>query len=70
MKIDARRPEGNAFAIMGAVCRLLEQSGRIREWDAVRKRMMEGDYRNLCAVAEDVTFGCIRVVNIDCDDDE
>jgi hypothetical protein len=69
MEIDARSPDGNAFAIMGYVSRLLKAAGREDELPAVMERMRSGDYRNLCAVAEEVTFGSIKVVNLDGEDD-
>ena len=63
MKIDARKPEGNVFFIMGMVERLLKDSGRSREWPAVEKRMKASNYDNACDVAEEVTYGSIKVVN-------
>jgi len=63
MDIDAQSPGGNAMAIMGAVTRLLKEVGRRDECAAVQKRMMSGNYDNVCAVAEEVTNGSIRVVN-------
>lgn len=65
MEIDAKAPEGNAFSIMGFVQELLCQSGRTDDTDDVMKRMRESDYENLCNVAEEVTFGSIRVINRD-----
>jgi hypothetical protein len=59
MEIDARSPDGNAFTIMGYVRRLLKESGREADWPKVQERMMDGDYANLCAVAEEATFGCV-----------
>jgi hypothetical protein len=61
MIIRKDRPEGNAYAVIGAVQNLLKQAGRQAEWPAIRARMMEGDYDNLCAVAKEVTFGSIEV---------
>lgn len=69
MNIDASSSQGNTFSIMATVRRLLIDSGRADAWPDAEKRMMDGDYRNLCAVAEEVTFGCVRVVNLG-DDDE
>jgi hypothetical protein len=64
--IDAKRPEGNAWAIIAAVSDVLRQLGQSKlERNTVRERMMEGDYRNLCAVAEEATGGLIKVVNLD-----
>ncbi len=69
MEIDARSPDGNAFVIMGYVQSLLSEAGRKDEIPAVMERMRSGDYANLCAVAEEVTFGSITVVDYDCDGD-
>jgi len=63
MDIDSKSQDGNAFAIMGCVRRLLKDVDRSDEWSDAQKRMMDGDYDNLCDVAEEVTFGSIRVVN-------
>ena len=63
MDIDARSPDGNAFAIMGAVRRLLIDSGRGDDWPDTERRMQAGDYNNLCDIAEKVTYGSIQVVN-------
>tara|TARA_Y100000310_G_scaffold341331_1_gene440141 strand:+ start:75 stop:281 length:207 start_codon:yes stop_codon:yes gene_type:complete len=63
MEIDAKSPEGNAYAIMGYVQRLLKEVDRFVEWPAIQERMMSGDYDNLCDVAEEVTYGTIKVVN-------
>lgn len=67
LEIDARSPDGNAFAIMGYVRRLLEGTSRRDEIPAIMERMRSGDYKNLCAVAEEVTFGSITVVNYEAD---
>jgi hypothetical protein len=69
MKIYSNRPEGNALYIMGQVSALLEAAGRRAEIPGVMKRMKSGDYANLCAVAEKVTFGSIHVVREDQDDE-
>lgn len=65
MDIDASSPQGNACSIMGVVQKLLKDAGRRDEWPAIQERMMAGDYRNLCAVAEEVTHGSVRVVNLE-----
>lgn len=65
MKIDATSPDGNAYVIMGMVRRLLYNSGRGDEWEGVLKKMTSGDYKNLCAVAEEVTHGAVTVVNVE-----
>lgn len=36
MDIDARAPEGNAYAIMGVVRKLLKDVGRDDEWPAIQ----------------------------------
>ena len=63
MDIDATAPEGNAHFIIAAVRRLLTETGREKEISAVTNRMESGDYDNLCRVAEEATYGSIRVVN-------
>lgn len=63
MDIDAKSPMGNAFCIMGVVSKLLKEVGRGDEVKAATERMMAGDYDNLCKVAEEITFGSIKVVN-------
>lgn len=70
MKIYASRPEGNAFAVMGRVHELLSAVGRRDEWPAISERMISGDYANLCAVANEVTFGSIEVVMEDDADED
>lgn len=65
MVINRKAPEGNAFVIMGYVKRLLEDSGRGKDWDAARKRMESGDYENLCKVASEVTYGSITFTDED-----
>ena len=62
MEIDARSPDGNAFVIMGHVRNLMKAAGRADEIPRVMERMKSGDYSNLCRVAEEVTFGSIKVV--------
>jgi len=57
--INRRAPEGNAFAIMALVQRLLKDTGRKDEWPEVEQRMTSGDYDNLCQVAEEVSHGSI-----------
>ena len=63
MEIDAKSPDGNAFAIMGYVHKLLKEVGRRDEWPEIQKQMMSGNYDNLCAIAEQVSYGAIVVVN-------
>lgn len=61
MTIRKDSPQGNAFGVMAAVHRLLKEVGRDNEWPKIQKRMMSGDYENLCAIAKGVTFGSIEV---------
>ena len=59
--IDARGPQGNAFAIMGEVRVYLQKLGRINEWNVVREDMQSGDYDHLCNVVEQHTN--FKIVN-------
>lgn len=68
MEIDRNSPDGNAFAIMGYVSRLLKDVGRDDEIPGVIERMRSGDYENLCRVADEATFGSIKVVGYDDED--
>ena len=68
MIIDKSAPEGNAFAVMGFVRRLLKETDRLDEWPAAQERMQSGDYNNLCAVASEVTYGAIEFIGPDADD--
>ena len=63
MKIYSRGPGGNAFYIMGTVDGILRASGREDEIPDAMQRMKSGDYANLCAVAKEVTFGSVEVVD-------
>lgn len=63
MKIYKNSPDGNAHVIMGVVRKLLIEVGRQDEWPLARARMMSGNYENLCAVANEVSFGSIEVVD-------
>jgi len=63
MRIDAKGRDGNAFAIMGIVAKLLKATGRHDEIALVQARMMSGNYANLCDVAEEVSGGSIQIVN-------
>lgn len=62
MTIKKNSPQGNAFYIMGVVYKLLKEVNRGDEWPAIQKRMMGGDYDNLCRVAKEVTFGSIEIL--------
>lgn len=69
MQINVKSQEGNAFAIMGAVQRLLKDAGRGDEVAGVMARMTSGDYRHLCEVAEEVTNGTFTFIGFDDEDD-
>lgn len=62
MEIDARKPEGNAIVIMGHVAELMKAAGRADEIPKVMERMKSGNYANLCRIAEEETFGSIKVI--------
>lgn len=59
--INVKKPEGNAFCIMGTVSSILKQCGRRDEIPEVMARMKSGDYDNLCDVAEEVTHGTLKI---------
>ena len=63
MEIDATKPEGNAFLIMGHVAELMKAAGRADEIPEIMEHMKSGNYANLCRIAEEETFGSIKVVN-------
>lgn len=62
MKIYKDSPEGNAWVIMGYVSRLLKEAKRGDEWPDIQRKMMSGDYENLCKIAKEATFGSIEIV--------
>jgi hypothetical protein len=70
MLIDTHGPEGNAFSIMGLVRLILEQTGRLDEWPAIRHEMKAGDYRHLCEVATKATYGTLEFIFPDDDEEE
>ena len=70
IKIDVSGPQGNAFAIMAQVKSILTQSDRLDEWEAIRERMMQGDYEHLKQVASEVTFDVLQFYNSRDDEDE
>ena len=63
MIIDRKSPNGNAFVIMGYVHQLLKAASRDGEWPEIQKKMMAGDYKNLCKIATESTFGSITFKN-------
>ncbi len=63
MIIRSDSPDGNAFAIMAYVRTVLKETGRMDEWPLTQRRMMSGDYANLCAVAKQVTNGVVEVID-------
>ena len=69
MEIDSKSPDGNALVIMGYVRRLFQDTDQMDKWPEAEKRMKSGNYDNLCAVAEEVTYGSIKVVNRHGEDD-
>jgi hypothetical protein len=62
MDINIDGPDGNAYAIMGYVSRLLKECGRGAEVKSVLDEMKSGDYENLLKVAERATNGSLRFV--------
>ena len=61
--INATGPEGNAFAIMSVVQRLLRKQGKTREEiNAALRLMKSGDYDHLIETAERVTNGALEVI--------
>ncbi len=63
MEIDATGPDGNAFAIMGYLRRLMVDTGRRNEVKTVLAQCMAGSYDQLCERVEEESFGSIVVVN-------
>jgi len=71
IQIDLSGPQGNAFAIMGAVDSVLRQIGKSKEEiSEVLNDMQSGDYEHLKFVAVDSTNGLIEFINDDDDYDE
>ncbi|MGW8177971.1 MAG: hypothetical protein ACWGQW_04155 [bacterium] len=64
MEIDAKGPDGNAFAIMGYVRRIFREMGR-KDFNEVQAVMMSGNYEQLCEIAERETDGILTIVNRD-----
>ena len=61
--INATGPDGNAFAIMAVVQRLLRKQGKTREeTNAALKLMQASDYDHLCETAEQLTNGELEVI--------
>ena len=63
MKIYKNTPDANSVMVMALVRKLLIDVDRGSEWPAIEKRMRSGNYENLCAIAEEVTYGSIKVVD-------
>jgi|TARA_Y100000296_G_scaffold59850_1_gene69215 hypothetical protein len=63
LMIDSTSSQGNAFFIIGMVKKILQEMGKskIEITEAVEK-MQDGDYDNLCRVANEVTDGFVEVV--------
>ena len=52
VKINLLGPDGNAYAIMGIIARILRQMGKPQsEINEVLKEMMSSDYKHLCEIA-------------------
>jgi len=61
--INATGPDGNAFAIMAVVRRILRKQGKTWvEVNAALKLMQASDYDHLCETAERVTNGELEVI--------
>ena len=61
--IDSTSSEGNAFYIMGIVKKVLQQMGESKtEITEAVEKMQDGDYDNLCTIANEVTDGFVEVV--------
>jgi len=63
LMIDSTSPQGNAFAVMGLVKKVLQEMGKSKtEINEAMEAMQSGDYDNLCEIASDVTDGFVKVV--------
>ncbi len=61
--IDSTSSQGNAFAVMGLIKKVLQEMGKSKtEIAEALKEMQSGDYDNLCKVAKEVTNGFVEVV--------
>jgi len=65
MIIDVKSPDGNIYAIMEYVQRLLRAAHREKEIDRVLGDMKRGGYRHLLKVAEKETFWSITFTGVD-----
>jgi len=64
LMIDSTSPQGNAFAVMGLVKKVLQEMGKSKtEINEAMEAMQSGDYDNLCEIASDVTDGFVEVVS-------
>lgn len=61
MIIGRDTPRAKPYYLLGAVQEHLKAKARIDEWPGIRERMESGDYENMCKVAEEVTFGEVKV---------
>ncbi len=59
--IGENSSDGNGFAIMGHVKRVLKAAGRGDEWPNIYRKMRGSSYRQLCKITEEVTVGSIKV---------
>jgi len=53
----------NAFHVLALVRDIFYQTGQRDRWPEVEARMKSGNYRHLCAVAKEVTYGSVEVVD-------
>jgi hypothetical protein len=63
MVIDPESPNGNSYFLLATVRNLFKEIGRLDEMKAVNEAAFAGDYRHLCEVVDDATFGSIRVLD-------
>ena len=54
MTIDLKGPEGNAFALIGLVKKVLKETDQESKVEEILTEMIEGDYENLVKVARSV----------------
>ena len=67
--IDLRKPEGNAFAILGLAkdfCNQLKEADPDKyDWDKINKEMTSGDYTNLVKTFDSYFGDYITIYNAD-----
>tara|TARA_R100000789_G_C2961933_1_gene138199 strand:- start:3 stop:197 length:195 start_codon:yes stop_codon:yes gene_type:complete len=63
LMIDSTSSQGNAFFIIGMVKKILQEMGKSKtEITEAVEKMQDGDYDNLCTIANEVTDGFVEVV--------